>query len=378
MLLDEPTSQLDPVAGDELIGLLRRLNEEWGTAVLLAEHRLERCLPAADRVIALADGRVACDAAPQAFLTWAPSRRRRWRRRARGCFAARRPRRRARWASRRRARRCAPHGALPSRRRRRAVSRHAPVRATPRSARRRCAFAASGSSRGRPAILRGVDLSIAAGRAGRADGPQRRRQVDAAAPRRRPASSRRAAGSRAGRPRRAAAAEPERLPRARAGRRTRRRRTRSQRSAWPRFADRHPRDLSGGERQRLALAIVLGGDEPRGPRCCASTSRRAAWTAPTRPSSPCCSAASRRPAPRCSSPRTTPSSPPRSPTASCCSATARRSPTAGRRGARRRLVLRHRDRAHPARRRRRARSRRRRRARASRDCAEHRPEVRRR
>ena len=31
MLLDEPTSQLDPVAGDELIGLLRRLNQEWET-----------------------------------------------------------------------------------------------------------------------------------------------------------------------------------------------------------------------------------------------------------------------------------------------------------------------------------------------------------
>ena len=35
VLLDEPTSQLDPVAGDELISLLRRLNEEWGVAVLL-------------------------------------------------------------------------------------------------------------------------------------------------------------------------------------------------------------------------------------------------------------------------------------------------------------------------------------------------------
>ncbi|MCW2954321.1 MAG: transporter related protein [Conexibacter sp.] len=71
VLLDEPTSQLDPVAGDELIGLLRRLNEEWGTAVVLAEHRLERCLTAADRVIALVEGRVACDASPQAFLAWA-------------------------------------------------------------------------------------------------------------------------------------------------------------------------------------------------------------------------------------------------------------------------------------------------------------------
>ena len=71
VVLDEPTSQLDPVAGDDLVWLLRRLNEEWGTAVLLAEHRLERCLPAADRVIALDGGRVACDAPPAEFLAWA-------------------------------------------------------------------------------------------------------------------------------------------------------------------------------------------------------------------------------------------------------------------------------------------------------------------
>ncbi len=71
VLLDEPTSQLDPVAGDELVWLLRRLNEEWGTTVVLAEHRLERCLAAADRVIALDGGRVACDAEPSAFLGWA-------------------------------------------------------------------------------------------------------------------------------------------------------------------------------------------------------------------------------------------------------------------------------------------------------------------
>ena len=71
LLLDEPTSQLDPVAGDELVWLLRRLNEDWGTAVVVAEHRLERCLPAADRVIALVDGQLACDAPPPAFLGWA-------------------------------------------------------------------------------------------------------------------------------------------------------------------------------------------------------------------------------------------------------------------------------------------------------------------
>jgi len=71
ILLDEPTSQLDPVAGDELIWLLRRLNEEWGVTILLTEHRLERCLAAADRVIAMSEGAIAFDGAPRDFLTWA-------------------------------------------------------------------------------------------------------------------------------------------------------------------------------------------------------------------------------------------------------------------------------------------------------------------
>jgi energy-coupling factor transport system ATP-binding protein len=71
VVLDEPTSQLDPVAGDELVWLIRRLNEQWGTAVLLAEHRLERCLAAADRVIAIEDGRIVADVPPREFLTWA-------------------------------------------------------------------------------------------------------------------------------------------------------------------------------------------------------------------------------------------------------------------------------------------------------------------
>jgi energy-coupling factor transport system ATP-binding protein len=70
LILDEPTSQLDPVAGDELIWLLRRLNEEWGTAVLMAEHRLERCLPAADRIVAMEGGRIVFNGAPGEFLDW--------------------------------------------------------------------------------------------------------------------------------------------------------------------------------------------------------------------------------------------------------------------------------------------------------------------
>ena len=71
VVLDEPTSQLDPVAGDELIWLLRRLNEEWGVALLLAEHRLERCLAAADRVVAMDAGAISFDGTPGDFLAWA-------------------------------------------------------------------------------------------------------------------------------------------------------------------------------------------------------------------------------------------------------------------------------------------------------------------
>ena len=44
IVLDEPTSQLDPVAGDELIALLRRINEDSEASVVICEHRLERCL----------------------------------------------------------------------------------------------------------------------------------------------------------------------------------------------------------------------------------------------------------------------------------------------------------------------------------------------
>jgi energy-coupling factor transport system ATP-binding protein len=71
ILLDEPTSQLDPVAGDELIALLRRLNEDFDAAIVIAEQRLERCLGFADRAIAMRGGRVVCDAGPAEFLAWA-------------------------------------------------------------------------------------------------------------------------------------------------------------------------------------------------------------------------------------------------------------------------------------------------------------------
>ena len=56
LVLDEPTSALDPTAAEDVLATLARLVEDLGLAVLLAEHRLERVVPFADR-IALLDGR---------------------------------------------------------------------------------------------------------------------------------------------------------------------------------------------------------------------------------------------------------------------------------------------------------------------------------
>jgi energy-coupling factor transporter ATP-binding protein EcfA2 len=61
LLLDEPTSQLDPMAGEEILTAIRRLNEENGITVLLVEQRLERCFHLADRVVIMDGGRIVCD-----------------------------------------------------------------------------------------------------------------------------------------------------------------------------------------------------------------------------------------------------------------------------------------------------------------------------
>ena len=58
LVLDEPTSQLDPQGADDVLGALTRLNADLGTTVLLAEHRLERAAPLADRAVIVAGGSV--------------------------------------------------------------------------------------------------------------------------------------------------------------------------------------------------------------------------------------------------------------------------------------------------------------------------------
>ena len=53
LVLDEPTSQLDPQSAEEVLGALVRLNRDLGLTIVLAEHRLERVLPYADRLVYL-------------------------------------------------------------------------------------------------------------------------------------------------------------------------------------------------------------------------------------------------------------------------------------------------------------------------------------
>jgi energy-coupling factor transporter ATP-binding protein EcfA2 len=51
LVLDEPTSQLDPQSAEEVLQALVRLNHDLGLTIILAEHRLERVLPHASRLI---------------------------------------------------------------------------------------------------------------------------------------------------------------------------------------------------------------------------------------------------------------------------------------------------------------------------------------
>ncbi len=72
LILDEPTSQLDPLAASDFLNTVRKINLELGTTVIITEHRLEDILPAADRVIVLENGWLKGNASPKAMgqLLW--------------------------------------------------------------------------------------------------------------------------------------------------------------------------------------------------------------------------------------------------------------------------------------------------------------------
>lgn len=73
LLLDEPTAQLDPIAAQGFIDAIRRLNHDFGIAVLIAEHRLEELLPISDRVIVMDKGSITADCEPRALAELLPA-----------------------------------------------------------------------------------------------------------------------------------------------------------------------------------------------------------------------------------------------------------------------------------------------------------------
>jgi energy-coupling factor transporter ATP-binding protein EcfA2 len=68
LVLDEPTSQLDPVGAREVFEVLAGLTQAGGTTVVLVENKLEWIAVHADRVVAMAGGRIVADGAPQEVL----------------------------------------------------------------------------------------------------------------------------------------------------------------------------------------------------------------------------------------------------------------------------------------------------------------------
>ncbi len=70
LVLDEPTSQLDPVAAGEFLDLAEYLNKEMGYTVVLIEQRLERCFHLADRLLVMEQGEIKCDGSPGETARW--------------------------------------------------------------------------------------------------------------------------------------------------------------------------------------------------------------------------------------------------------------------------------------------------------------------
>jgi len=64
LILDEPTSQLDPIAASDFLATVGRINRELGTTVILTEHRLEEVFPLATRVAVMDKGRLLCTGTP--------------------------------------------------------------------------------------------------------------------------------------------------------------------------------------------------------------------------------------------------------------------------------------------------------------------------
>lgn len=65
LILDEPTSQLDPIASSDFLATLGKINREIGTTVILTEHRLEDAMMLADRAVVMDMGKIIADGSPK-------------------------------------------------------------------------------------------------------------------------------------------------------------------------------------------------------------------------------------------------------------------------------------------------------------------------
>ena len=65
LILDEPTSQLDPIAASDFLATVVKINRELGTTVMLTEHRLEEAMPLGDRVLVMDEGKIIADGTPK-------------------------------------------------------------------------------------------------------------------------------------------------------------------------------------------------------------------------------------------------------------------------------------------------------------------------
>ena len=65
IILDEPTSQLDPITANDFITTLKKINDELGITVIIIEHRLQEVFPIADKVAVMEDGKVICYDTPR-------------------------------------------------------------------------------------------------------------------------------------------------------------------------------------------------------------------------------------------------------------------------------------------------------------------------
>jgi len=65
LILDEPTSQLDPIAASDFLNTVRKINRELRTTIIITEHRLEDIFYASDRVIVMEDGKVIANDRPE-------------------------------------------------------------------------------------------------------------------------------------------------------------------------------------------------------------------------------------------------------------------------------------------------------------------------